>query len=103
MKTSLVILSILFASVAWGEQATIVDIQPYTDAGSWTPYGNVGVALRENVTVKLSDQTITGDFRGKWASHLIVGDTIEATVSGDKLVLTQNGKTQKGKIVRRSR
>ena len=101
----LVVAVTLSASMASAATATITNIMPYNEGGFYCPYGAnhcFGAGKLARVTVQMDGMKYSADFNGKWGSHLTVGDSIDARIENDKLILTDsNGRTEKSKIVRR--
>lgn len=92
----------------------IVDVQPYTEQHAPIIAPNNGYPVLIDTSSKMFTLTLTigdlnysGNFRAARhfkSSDLIVGDTIEACVDGDKIIVRRpDGKEVKAKINRRAR
>jgi hypothetical protein len=116
MKTLIVVL-LLFSAVAFAadfHQAKLIDVQGFKQAGPPIIAPNNGypvvIPTSQNmftITVAFGDMSYSGQFqesRHFKPSQLIVGDSIQARIDGEKLILkTAAGREEKAKIIRRER
>jgi hypothetical protein len=102
------------ASAADFQSAKVLDVQPYTEHGAPIVAPNNGhpVLLDTSddmftLTVAIGDMGYSANYRsGRHfkSSEVVVGDTIEARIDGDKLIIKRpDGKELKAKITRRAR
>lgn len=113
LGTVLLLLSgILFA--ADFQSAKLVDVQAFKQPGAPIIAPNNGypvvIPTSQNmftITVALNDMSYSGQFhesRHFKPSQLIVGDSIQARIDGEKLILkTKEGREERAKIIRRER
>ena len=96
------------------QQAKLIDVQGFKQAGAPIIAPNNGypvvIPTSRNmftITVALDNMSYSGQFgenRHFKPSQLIVGDSIQARIDGEKLILrTAEGKEEKAKIIRRER
>ena len=96
------------------QQAKLIDVQGFKQAGASIIAPNNGypgvIPTSRNmftITVALENMSYSGQFRENRhfkPSQLIVGDSIQARIDGEKLILkTVAGKEEKAQIIRRER
>jgi hypothetical protein len=116
MKTLCMVLLLLSAVAAASDfqQAKLVDVQGFKQPGAPIIAPNNGypvvIPTSQNmftITVALDGMSYSGQFRESRhfkPSHLIVGDSIQAKIEGEKLILKTGDDTEeKAKIIRRER
>ena len=96
------------------QPAKLIDVQGFKEPGAPIIAPNNGypvvIPTSQNmftITVALGEMSYSGQFREKRhfkPSQLIVGDSIQARIDGEKLILrTAAGREEKAKITRRER
>jgi hypothetical protein len=109
-----VVLLASLASAADFQTAKILDVQPYTEHGAPIVAPNNGHPVLIDtsdsmftLTVAIGDMGYSANYRsGRHfkSSEVIVGDSIEACIDGDKLIIKRpDGKEVRAKITRRAR
>jgi len=116
MKTLNLVL-LLFSTIMFAsdfQQAKLIDVQGFKQPGPAIIAPNngypVAIPTSQNmftITVAIGDMSYSGQFREARnfkPSRLIVGDSIQARVDGEKIVLkTEEGREERAKIIRRER
>jgi hypothetical protein len=100
---------LFFNSFTCAETGKITNTEVINQTGVYCPYAEMDGhrhCFRQSqsirVTVQLGNMKYSAEYGVGWASGLIVGDPIEATVKKNKLILTNpSGKTAKKNVVRR--
>ena len=114
VKHAILILASALAFAGDFEKAKLLDVQGFKEAGPSIIAPNNGypvlVPTSRNmftVTVGLNGMSYSAQYQQRRSfkpSELVVGDSIEARVEDDKLILrTAEGKEEKAKIIRRER
>jgi hypothetical protein len=114
MRLLVIVCLVGLATAADFQKAKIVDVQPYTEqhAPIIAPNNGYPVLIDTSskmftLTLAVGDMNYSGNYRsGRHlkSSDLIVGDTIEACIDGDKMIVRrQDGKEVQAKITRRAR